>query len=415
MTSPPPSRIRWFFLVSALLSGAVVWGLAAPLAAGAVLAFVSEGAIDFFLRKLRRENSVRLRWLITIVFVLLIVAGLLLPLTLAAVAAIQELIALLANVSWDQASEWGFGRLDWIRQRAGDYGLQIPESEISDRLRAAVADAVAFLGARLGNLVRSTPTVLFDTIILFIAWVTFAVEGRAARARVLPHLLPWAAEREILQKTTADVLRSVLIANVVVSIAQATVCSIALIIVQLPRALVYGTLAFFLSFVPVVGTLPVTIGAAIYMYTQGRPGAAIFMVVIAGVIGIIDNVLRPIFMKSGANLSFFWTFVAFVGGVALMGLPGVIVGPLAFSLFIAYLRAMELLPPAPDTVRALPGAVEDEPAAKAAADPAPPPSASPSSKRPQPVTNAPAPPDAGAASRPASPPRGPGNRKKKRR
>jgi hypothetical protein len=61
-------------------------------------------------------------------------------------------------------------------------------------------------------------------------------------------------------------------------------------------------------------------------------------------------------MKSSANLSFLWTFVAFVGGVALLGLPGVIVGPLVFSLFIAYLRAMEVLPPAPGTAPALPGA-----------------------------------------------------------
>jgi hypothetical protein len=59
-------------------------------------------------------------------------------------------------------------------------------------------------------------------------------------------------------------------------------------------------------------------------------------------------------MKSSANLSFLWTFVAFVGGVALLGLPGVIVGPLAFSLFIAYLRAMEILPGAEKPSRGLP-------------------------------------------------------------
>lgn len=360
--SSPPSRIRWFFLASALLSAAVAWGLVLPLAAAMVLAFVSEGPIDFFLRKLRRENSVRLRWLVAAGFVILIVAGLLLPLTLAAIAAIQELIALLSGIRWDQASEWGTGRLDWVRSRAAAYGLVIPESELSGRLQAAFAEGFAFLGARLGTLIRSTPTILFDTLILIVAWVSFAVEGKAARERVLPHLLPWREEREILRKTTAEVLKSVLVANVVVSIAQATVCSVALIIIQLPRALVWGTLSFFLSFVPVVGTMPVTIGAAIYCYTQGRVGAAIFMIATAAVIGLIDNILRPMFMKSSANLSFLWTFVAFIGGVALMGLPGVIVGPLAFSLFIAYLRAMEILPPRPEEdARALPGAVEDEP------------------------------------------------------
>lgn len=339
-----------------------------PLAAAAVLAFVSEGPIDFLLRKLKRENSVRVRWVVAAAFVILIVAGLLLPLTLTAIAAIKELIALLQSVSWDRASEWGSGSMDWVRRRAAGYGLDIPESEVSDRFRGALAEGFAFLGARLGNLIRSTPTILFDTVILIIAWISFAVEGKAARDRVLPHLLPWVKEREILRKTTGEVLRSVLVANVVVSIAQATVCSIALIIIDLPRAFVWGTLSFFLSFVPVVGTMPVTIGAAIYCYSQGRVGAAIFMVATAALIGLIDNILRPMFMKSSANLSFLWTFVAFIGGVALMGLPGVIVGPLAFSLFTAYLRAMEILPPADaaaSETAALAGAVEDEPEAEA--------------------------------------------------
>ncbi len=364
--SSPPSRIRWFFLASALLSAAIVWGLLLPLAAAAVLAFVSEGPIDFFLRKLRRENSLRVRWLVAAAFVILIVAGVLFPLTLAAIAAIQELIALISGIQWDQASEWGSGSMDWVRRRASGYGLDIPESEISGRLRAALAEGFAFLGARLGTLIRSTPTILFDTVILIVAWISFAVEGKAGRDRVLPHLLPWREEREILRKTTGEVLRSVLVANVVVSIAQATVCSVALVIIQVPRALVWGTLSFFLSFVPVVGTMPITIGAAIYCYSQGRVGAAIFMVATAAVIGLIDNILRPIFMKSSANLSFLWTFVAFIGGVALLGLPGVIVGPLAFSLFIAYLRAMEVLrasPEAAGAAGALPGAIEDEPTA----------------------------------------------------
>lgn len=368
----PPSRIRWFFLASAVLSAAIAKGLVLPLAGAAVLAFVSERPIDLILAKLRRPDSPRIRWVVAAAFVFLIVAGLLLPLTFAAVGAITELITVLSKIDWDHAASWGTGSINWARQRAAAYGLELPEQEISDRVRAALTSSFSFLGARLGTLISSTPTLVFDLVILLIAWVTFAVEGRASRDRVLRHLIPWDVEREILRKTTAEVLRSVLVANVVVSIAQATICSIALVIIQLPRALVYGTLSFFLSFVPVVGTMPITIGAAIFCYSQGRVGAAIFMIAIAAVIGIVDNVLRPVFMKSSANLSFLWTFVAFVGGVALLGLPGVIVGPLAFSLFIAYLRAMEVLPAAPV---AEPRALPDGAASAAASAPSVPPSA----------------------------------------
>ena len=341
----PPSRIRWFFLASAVLSAAVAWGLALPLLGAAVLAFVSERPIDLVLEKLHRSHDRRVRWIVATVFVLLIVTGLVLPLTFAAIAAVREAVTLLTSIQWDSAASHVERYIEWSRHRAAALGLDVPEQEVSDRIRTALTSGFSFLGTKLGALVSSTPTLVFDVVILLFAWVVFAVEGREARERVLPKLLPWDEEREILRKTTGEVLRSVLVANVVVSIAQASICSIALLIAGMPRALVWGTLSFFLSFVPVVGTMPITIGAAVYCYSQGRVGSAIFMVAIAAVIGLVDNILRPIFMKSSANLSFLWTFVAFVGGVALLGLPGVIVGPLAFSLFIAYLRAMEILPP----------------------------------------------------------------------
>jgi hypothetical protein len=178
---PPASRVRWFFLASAILSALVLKGLVLPLAGAAVLAFVSEGPIDFILRKLRRQESSRLRWLVSAAFVLAIVAGLLLPLTFAAIGAITELVAVLGKLDWDDFATWGTGSVAWARRRAAEYGLDIPEREIADRVRAALTTSFSFLGTRLGTLVSSTPTLVFDLVILLVAWITFAVEGRASR------------------------------------------------------------------------------------------------------------------------------------------------------------------------------------------------------------------------------------------
>jgi predicted PurR-regulated permease PerM len=391
---PPPSRVRWFFLASAALSLAIVWGLALPLGIAAVLAFVSEGPVDFILKKLRRPNDRRVRWAVTTGFVLVIVAGFLVPLTFAATAAVGELIKLFSSMDWDKVSAYGAGYVDWVRNRVESLGFDIPENEVSTRVRAALNSGFSFLGTRLGALASSTPTLVFDLLILLLAWIVFAVEGRPARDRVLVKLIPWHEEREILRKTTAGVLRGVLVANVAVSVAQATLCSIALLIVQMPRAMVWGSLSFFLSFIPVVGTMPITLGAAIYCYSQGRVGAAVFMLAAAAAVGVVDNILRPLFMKSGSDLSFLWTLVAFIGGVSLFGLPGVIIGPLAFSLFAAYLRAMEVLP--------------GDPLTQPAPAPAAPLLLAVASEAPRPPPAAPPPPPV-----PPSPPR-PSNKKKRR-
>lgn len=403
----PPSRIRWFFLASAAISVAVAWGLVLPLGVAAVLAFVSEHPIEFILKKLRRENSPRVHWAVASGFVLVIVACLFVPLTFAAIAAVRELIKLVGLVDWDKTASYGTGYIDWIRTRIASLGFDIPEDEVSTRVRAAFNTSFSFLGTRLGALASSTPTLVFDLLIVVFAWIAFAVEGRAARDRILPKLIPWENEREILRTTTAGVLRGVLVANVGVSVVQAVLCTVGLLIVQMPRAVVWGTLAFFLSFVPVVGTVPVTLGVAIYCYAQGRIGAAIFMVVLAAAVGVVDNILRPLFMKSGSDLSFLWTLVAFIGGVALFGLPGVILGPLAFSLFAAYLRAMEVLPPDPRTAAGPPLLVVggEPPSTNARAVPeAPPPGRTADIIKPQTPLLLP----------PASP-RKPANNKKKRR
>ena len=140
-----------------------------------------------------------------------------------------------------------------------------------------------------------------------------------------------------------DVLADNAVSNVVVSFVQALLIAILLLIFRVPRPFVWGVLTFFLSFVPVVGTAPITLGAAGWLLSQGRPVAAVVMLVIAFLVASLDNVLRPFFMKSSVDLNFLWVLVALIGGVALFGIPGVILGPLAFSLLVAALRTLETL------------------------------------------------------------------------
>jgi predicted PurR-regulated permease PerM len=180
--------------------------------------------------------------------------------------------------------------------------------------------------------------------VILLAWVTLAVEGKAARERVLVRLLPWARERETIRSVTAEVIQSTIVANVAVSGLQALAMSVALLALGVPRALVWGVLTFFLSFVPVVGTAPIILGAVVYLFTHGRVGASVVALVFGVLAASLDNVLRPLFLKgSSVELGFLWVLVALIGGVALFGLPGVILGPLAFSLLVASLRTLEAL------------------------------------------------------------------------
>ncbi len=355
LPSHPRGPAVWFFVASLALSALVVWPLAVPLSVGAVLAYVSERPIDGALRRLGKQDRALWRWAVAIGFVLAVSVVLLVPLGFALYVAARDLSRLIASKEPDEWIRISYRGLEWASAKLAAHGIDLAPEELTTRARAFVASHAGKVGAFVGDILTAAPDALFDGSVALLAWIFLAVEGKGARDRLLARLLPWPRERETLRAITAEVIQSTIVSNVIVSFVQAMLVSILLVVFRVPRAFVWGVLTFFLSFVPVVGTMPVTLGAAAWLASQGRSGAAIGMLVVAVAAGAVDNVLRPLFMKSSVDLSFLWLLVALVGGVGLFGLAGVILGPLAFSLLVASLRTLEALdaPAAADAAAAV--------------------------------------------------------------
>ena len=112
-------------------------------------------------------------------------------------------------------------------------------------------------------------------------------------------------------------------------------------IVGLPP-LVWGVLMAFLSLIPLVGTFLVWGPAAVLLVAGGRPFAGIFLAVWgAVVVGLSDNVLRPLFMRGKSQLHPALIFFSLIGGILAFGPLGILLGPLAIVLVISMLRAYE--------------------------------------------------------------------------
>lgn len=341
MTSPSNPPVRWFFLGTLLLSAAVTYGLALPLGAGAVLGYITEKRVDRLLDHLKKSENPRWREGLTgavIVGTLLLVV---LPVGIAVYIAAQDLIRLIARFDWNQIARWTEQYGTPLQERLTNLGVDVSTDQLRTKATELIAGSAGAVASLLGTALSSTPEALFNAAMALFAWFIFATTGRETRNQVLPQIVPWPSILKILRETTAEVLESVIIANILVSAVQSLVCSIPLVVLGVPRALVWGILSFFLSFIPVVGTLPITLGAALWCYSQGRVAAAIFMVVVAVVVGSIDNILRPLFMRSSkTELSTLWLLVALTSGVTLFGVAGIILGPLFFSLFVAFSQAL---------------------------------------------------------------------------
>lgn len=334
---------QWFFLITVALSFAVLWELIVPLSVGAVLAYVSEKPIDMITTRLGRSTH-GWRTLVACAVVFTVTAVILVPLGIALYVAVRDLARLVGSRDSDEWARTLYRGLEWASSFLNRCGLDLQPDELSVRARGLITANAGRVGGWLGALISATPNAVFNGIVILLAWVYLAVDGGHARDRILLRLIPWKSERDTIRSITAEVIQATIVANLAVSFLQAVAMAVTLMILRVPRAFVWGVLTFFFSFVPVVGTAPVILGAAGWLLAQGRTGAAIAALIFGFVAASIDNVLRPLFLRgSSVELNFLWVLVALIGGVALFGLPGVILGPLAFSLLVAALRSLEAM------------------------------------------------------------------------
>lgn len=157
------------------------------------------------------------------------------------------------------------------------------------------------------------------------------------------HLIPLSTsqEKKILLKIKT-VSKSVLLGTLVTALAQGAAGGIAFWIAGLP-GFFWGMIMAFASLIPMVGTALIWIPAAIFLFVSGHWGYGIFMVLwCIIVVGMIDNLIRPLFMQGAADMSTLLIFFAILGGLNYFGLIGLLYGPLIFGLAMVLLYIYKL-------------------------------------------------------------------------
>ena len=103
-----------------------------------------------------------------------------------------------------------------------------------------------------------------------------------------------------------------------------------------PYSALWGVVTAFAALVPVGGTSLVTIPATLYLFLQGDNIKGIILLAwCMGVVVTIDNVLKPIFIGSRMRMSTIFLLFGILGGLAVFGALGLILGPVLFALLAA--------------------------------------------------------------------------------
>lgn len=292
------------------------------------------------------------RSLAVAVMTLVMLAVLVAPLTIAAIAIVERA---------DDVIAWSRGLAtrplpalpDWVaaiplvgKQIAAEWQrvTSAPTDEVAARVTPYVTDIARWLAARAG----SAGVLLVQFLLTVGVAALLYAKGEAIGGGVLLFARRLAGDDGVrAAMLSAGAIRAVALGIVVTAAIQSAIGGVGLLIAGVPHALLLTCLMVMLG-IAQVGPLPVLIGAVIWLYTNDQTVWASIMLVWALVTGSLDNILRPILIRKGADLPLVLVIAGVLGGLLSFGLVGLFVGPVVlavtYTLLVAWIQAGDSSP-----------------------------------------------------------------------
>jgi predicted PurR-regulated permease PerM len=200
--------------------------------------------------------------------------------------------------------------------------------------------AMSRAGDVAGAFVALIPAMAIGFVIVVVGIYFFLADGPKLATFLRRNTIFTLTETESLLSTLNETCRSVVLASLASGAVQAVLEVIFALCTRTPQILWIGILVFIGSFIPVVGSAPITLAVVIYHLAVGNTVSAIVMLAAAVIVGTSDNFVRPVFLKGSANLHPLIAFIAAFGGLEVVGVTGVFIGPVVAALFVATLEML---------------------------------------------------------------------------
>jgi len=226
-----------------------------------------------------------------------------------------------------------FSRLPFYDQAAD---LLLPYREtILRKAGELVAYLSRFLIGSLGSATVVTVNILFMLFVLLYTMFFFLIDGERLLGKILYYLpLEDKDEQRMLDKFTS-VTRATLKGTAVIGVIQGTLAGAAFAAVGIPSAVFWGTVMAVLSFIPGIGSALVWAPAALVLVAGGNWGRGLALGLwCAVVVGGVDNFLRPRLVGKDTQMHELMILFSTLGGIAMFGVLGVIIGPIIAALFV---------------------------------------------------------------------------------
>jgi predicted PurR-regulated permease PerM len=201
--------------------------------------------------------------------------------------------------------------------------------DISNAARAIAAYLGRNMAGFLGNSARIITQLVLMLVLLF-----FLFRDRALALRFLRSLLPLREEETTqLLARLDDTIYATALGRLVIAVIQGLLAGLAYWLLGVPGVILWGFTTALLAMIPGFGAVLVWAPIALFLGFTGHWGKAAGLALWGGVVvSTIDNILYPILIGSRLRAHTATILIAILGGIALFGIPGIILGPVTFSV-----------------------------------------------------------------------------------
>jgi predicted PurR-regulated permease PerM len=329
-------RLLPLLVAVSLALGWILWPFYGTIMWGAIIGLLFAPVYRWLLARLKWRHTPAA--LLTLLLVLLVVV---LPFALITAALAREALLVYAQLQSGELNpvlyfEGIFDALpDWMTTLLDRFGL-VNFATLQGRLATALAQGSQFIATQALGIGQITFEFVADVFItLYLAF--FLIRDGDEVARAVRRAIPLAPEhkRELIDKFTT-VIRATVKGNLLVAAIQGALGGLAFWYLGVRGALLWTVLMAFLSLLPAIGAGLVWLPVALYFFVTGAIWQGIALCAWGVlVIGLIDNLLRPILVGKDTLMPDYVVMITTLGGMAVFGINGFVIGPVIAAMFFA--------------------------------------------------------------------------------
>jgi predicted PurR-regulated permease PerM len=239
------------------------------------------------------------------------------------------------------------GRLPWLNHIWSWLVAHSPGGTGRD-LSSLVSQAGNALGARAAEMLSAvlthTALFFFELFVTLFALFFFFRDGEQIM-KLFRGILPFEdTSRDRMINGARNLIRASVTTSVVIAAVQGIICGAAFWITGISAPVFWGVGMAFCSLLPVIGSAIIWAPATIWLFSTGHWGQALVLLALcAGLTSVVDSLLRPILLSGHAGLNGLMVFISVVGGVAVFGVIGLILGPIVVATAKGLLDAYTLI------------------------------------------------------------------------